>query len=274
MPPETSSPATVASPPTMPPTTTLKISIPTSVAPLTVEEEASARNMLGMGLSEAKVVETILALRQGPPDLAVAVKAKAMGLRLTEGRGPLAMPVLAKGAADGIPHRYTGQTPEQVVKNMTELMDAAKAFLEGRDPGWPGTILHGPLGRGKTSAAIEVMRLFGANGFAGLFTVLYDMVGEIKSVWGTEVREKEAASIFIKPAILVVDEVGVQFDTEAERNILYSIIVARHNRCLPTIMTTNFDLDNGAGMMSFYDSVGTRIANRFDGCMINTTPGR
>lgn len=274
MQPEISLTATQGSPPPItPPTPSLKISIPTSAPPLTAEEESSARNMLAMGLTEAKVVEMILGLRQGPLDLvAVAKPVKAMALRLTEGRGPLAMPVLAKGVADGIPHRYTGETPEQVLKNFTALMDDAKAFLEGRDPGWPGTILHGPLGRGKTSAAIEVMRLFDANGFAGLFTVLYDMVGEVKSVWGTEIREKEAASRFVKPAILIVDEVGVQFDTEAERNILYSIIVARHNKCLPTIMTTNFDLDTQAGLMSFYDSVGTRIANRFDGAMINTAP--
>lgn len=179
-------------------------------------------------------------------------------------------PTLLAGKAEGIPHRYSGDAPEQVAKNIVALMASAGACLLGNDPGWPGVILHGPLGRGKTSAACEVLRFFDANGKSGLFTVLYDMVGEIKSVWGSDIAEKAAASRFIRPALLVVDEVGVQFDTEAERNILYSIIVARHNKGFPTILTTNDDLDADDGRAAFYDSVGFRVASRFEGALINS----
>lgn len=181
----------------------------------------------------------------------------------------MTLPKLARGKAEGIPHRYSGQTPPQVASSMVGLLSKATEYLEGKEPGWPGAILHGPLGRGKTSSAIEVLRLFDANGYAGIFEVLYNMVGEIKNSWGTDLGEREATKRFIRPAVLVVDEVGVQFDTEAERNILYSIIVKRHNMCLPTLMTTNYDLDTPEGMSSFCESVGSRIANRFDGYMIN-----
>lgn len=189
---------------------------------------------------------------------------------MAAGRGPLKAPTLLRGKAEGIPHRYSGSTPDQVAKNMMGLMDSAKAYLEGRNPGWPGAILHGPLGRGKTSAACEVLRLFDANGYSGVFEFLYDMVKDIKHVWGSEIAEREAASRFTRPALLVVDEVGVQFDTVAERNILYSIIVRRHNDCFPVILTTNYDLDIQDGRDSFYDSVGPRVASRFEGCLINT----
>jgi DNA replication protein DnaC len=181
------------------------------------------------------------------------------------------MPVLTKGRAEGIPLRYMGDVPDQVVKNMQGLMDSAGTFLKGEDVGWAGAILHGKLGRGKSSAAIEVMRLFEANGYASLFITVYDMVAQLKTSWGTDLGEIEAAKRFIKPALLVVDEVGVQFDTEAERNLLYSIIVTRHNMCLPTIMTTNHDLGSDYGKEQFAISVGSRIANRFDDVLIDAT---
>jgi DNA replication protein DnaC len=223
-----------------------------------------------MGVAPEKVATYILDGRVQPA-VPVADVAKAMVQRLTEGRGALSMPVLVKGKAIGIPHRYTGATPEQVLKNYDGLMTAAKGYLEGKDAGWPGTILHGKLGRGKTSAAIEVMRLFEGAGVSSLFEVLYDMVGQVKSTWGKDIDERDAIKRFVTPALLVIDEVGVQFDTEAERNILYSIIVTRHNKCLPTIMTTNDDLDTTDGVADFSASVGTRIINRFDGYTINAT---
>ena len=191
---------------------------------------------------------------------------KAVAEDVAQGKPALRQPTLLRGKAQGIPFRYQGDPPEQVVKDFGVIFAMAEGYLDGSFPGWPGTLLHGPLSRGKTSAAIEVMKQFAAAGWSGLFTTTYDLVATIKECWRPEPdrTELEAMKDFTRPAILVVDDVGVQFSTLAERNVLYSVVVGRYNACLPTMLTSNCDLDTDAGRAEFYEAAGRRVASRFE----------
>lgn len=188
--------------------------------------------------------------------------------RLRDNKPLLKMPKLPGGKAMGIPLRYQGRPPDQILDNADFLFLAGVEYLEGFNPGWPGAILYGSLGRGKTAAACELLKMFEMKGHLGLFVLLYDMVAEIKETWNessSEIVERQALERFIKPALLVVDEVGVQFSTVAERNLLYKVVVSRYNGNLPTIITTNIMLDAVQGMNDFNRSAGDRVCSRFDG---------
>lgn len=179
----------------------------------------------------------------------------------------------AYGSAVGIPERYGQVAPEQVVLAHEALKCEAAAWLDGTNKGWPGFLIYGGLGVGKTSLAIEFMRDFAAGNRYGLFETLWHMVAVVKSTWGEggERGELEAIADFVKPDLLVVDEVGVQFGTVAERNILYAVVVSRYNKCKPTILTTNCMIDTEAGLQEFWNSVGSRVADRFQGYDINAS---
>lgn len=254
--------------------------MPSSVPHLTDSEKESIKTMLQMGLSEDKAAQVIMDARTPATINQVPDLVKAAGLLTSEGKNPLRRAELEKGNAQELPWKYQSDPPEQIQNWKWRIIDPAKDFIAGLQPGWPGAILHGPFGRGKTSICCETMKLFAAEGFSSLFTILYDMVAEIKESWGdgSEIQERQAAKKFCKPALLVVDEAGVQFQTVAERNILYSVVVRRNNAGLPTLITTNCDLStveghpekfvNPSAAEEFYASVGSRVDNRFEGWKI------
>ena len=62
--------------------------------------------------------------------------------------------------------------------------------------------------------------------------------------------------------ILIIDEVGVQFSTDAERQILYSLIDYRYNNFKPTFIISNFDLAGGKNENSIDKILGQRILTR------------
>lgn len=56
--------------------------------------------------------------------------------------------------------------------------------------------------------------------------------------------KKESEYNFNSYDILVIDEIGVQFATDAERQILYDMINYRWENCKPTFLLSNLDIDN------------------------------
>ncbi len=168
-----------------------------------------------------------------------------------------------RGRPEGIPHRYTGQTPQQILDNMGELKERSLDYLEGREPGWGGATLHGPLGRGKTGSCVEIMRLFGLRGLASRFVTLQKMTRYIKTAWDLkDGSEEDREKMFTKPALLVVDEAGVGFDTLSERNVLYGVLTERYHSCFPTLVTTNCDLNTSDGRNELLSYIGLRAADR------------
>ena len=70
---------------------------------------------------------------------------------------------------------------------------------------------------------------------------MLDAVRSVKETWrpGSEHSERKAIGRFYEPDLLILDEVGVQFGSEAEKIILYDIINGRYERVLPTILISN-----------------------------------
>ena len=159
------------------------------------------------------------------------------------------------------------KVPTRVQEQAEKCLDFLR-WSQGNLKGFPGYLIHGPLGCGKTSLSIWLTML--AKG--GTFTVISDLVRSIKETWGPLATEKESEILeeWRRKQLLIVDEVGgVQFGTTAERNVIYDVIVGRQNRCRPTIITTNCDLRSGTGREEFYQSAGARIADRFQGFTID-----
>jgi len=118
---------------------------------------------------------------------------------------------------------------------------------------WPQVSKHGTwialiggcgTGKGHLAAAIanEVMEKHLAT---VLFIKFYELACQIRDSWarGAEEREAEILEKVRKVDLLILDEIGVQFDTDAERRILYSVVDWRYEYKRPTIFTTNLDLE-------------------------------
>ena len=93
-----------------------------------------------------------------------------------------------------------------------------------------------------------------------VFTDLNAILDSIKSTFN---RNKDYHQITHDEARkadwLIVDEIGVQFDTDKERTMLYDIFNYRYNEMRPTILLSNLDR---AGI---YSKLGKRICDRIFG---------
>jgi DNA replication protein DnaC len=116
--------------------------------------------------------------------------------------------------------------------------------------GSPGT------GKNMLSAIIgqEVIKM----GYSSLHTTAMKLVRKIKDTWrNKEQSEQDAIDMFVAPALLVIDEIGVQFGSQTEQLFLTEVINERYERRKPTILISNLR------MSQIIEIMGERVIDRF-----------
>ena len=85
------------------------------------------------------------------------------------------------------------------------------------------------------------------------------LVRRVKETWGKGSEETESQAIrnFTLPDLLVVDEIGVQFGSQAEQIILTEIINDRYEAMRPTIIISNLTVPQ------LEEILGKRVVDRF-----------
>ena len=106
-------------------------------------------------------------------------------------------------------------------------------------------ILCGNPGTGKTHLAIGIAWQVMDAGHTAAFTTTMDAIRRVRETYSRDSHETERQAIeaLSKPDLLILDEVGVQLGTEAERLTLFEIINARYQDMRPTILISNLSLD-------------------------------
>ena len=128
---------------------------------------------------------------------------------------------------------------------MQPVFDACKAYADNFEQNkaegkW--LVLIGPCGTGKghLAAAIATQIIREYDQWVK-FKKYIELVSSIKNTWGgrTEDTEQEIITEACKCDLLIMDEIGVQFDTNAERVLIYRVLDSRYENLKPLIMTTN-----------------------------------
>lgn len=135
------------------------------------------------------------------------------------------------------------------------VADFKTTKLQGRS-----LVFCGNPGTGKTHLACGIAHRIMGEGHTALYTTLIDLVLDIKRTWGreSEFTEQEVISRYSVPELLILDEVGVQFGTDTERQILFRVINRRYEEVLPTILISNL------GLSDLVEMVGERTLDRFN----------
>lgn len=159
----------------------------------------------------------------------------------------------------GIPIRYLYKKLDHFETDFTDnheitvslmaALDMAHQYtdefdLQGKEKGL-GLYIYGPAGTGKTMLAClilnEIILEYQANVL--FINITRDFFDPIRSTYNIENKKYgKGEEIFNKIAnadLLVIDDFGVQSDSEWEKRTLYDLINIRYEKVLPTILTSN-----------------------------------
>ncbi|MFT8210878.1 MAG: ATP-binding protein [Symbiopectobacterium sp.] len=136
-----------------------------------------------------------------------------------------------------------------------------------------GLVMCGKPGTGKNHLALAIAKhVINEHQSSALFTTVLRIAREFKSTWSknTECSEADVIKRYTQPDLLIIDEVGVQFGSEAEKMILFEVINTRYESRKPTILISNLALNELAGF------IGERVIDRMNdggGCTLTFTWG-
>ena len=162
-----------------------------------------------------------------------------------------------------IPSRFIGRTLDNF-KVENEGQGKALAISREFAENFPAhlrrgssLIFSGAAGTGKLHLASAILQAI-LPAHVGAYMTFMAMIRLIRETWHptSTRRESEVIAELGTIPLLVIDEIGVQYGTEAEHTLLFEVMDRRYRDQRPTILMTNQDKDG------FKRFVGDRVYDR------------
>lgn len=167
----------------------------------------------------------------------------------------------------GIPQRFRSRTLESFdakTDGQRKALGIAREFaaeFPQRYSDGANLIFAGLPGTGKSHLALGIAQAIMPQ-WHSIYVTARELVMRLRATWRQDsyVSEVDLQATFCRTHLLIIDEVGVQFGTEAERTQLFGIIDDRYREQRPTILLTNLDVDG------FREFIGARAFDRLKEC--------
>ena len=147
----------------------------------------------------------------------------------------------------GIPERFRNRTLSSYKASnngqkraLAFATEYAEQFALVRETG-RCAIFCGLPGTGKTHLAIGIaLHAMGLKKSAA-FTTVQRMIRRAKDAWRKDSTESESdvINLLVYPDLLIIDEIGVQFGSEFEKNFMFDLLNERYEKGRPTILLSN-----------------------------------
>ena len=165
----------------------------------------------------------------------------------------------------GIPERFRDRDLASYIAKtdgQQRALKFAQSYAEQFDAvGKSGqsALFIGKPGTGKTHLAIGIaLHVMREQKRTALFCTVMRAIRGIKETWrkDSEMSEAEAIEDLVFPDLLILDEVGIQFGSEAEKLLLFDVLNERYERRRPTLMLSNLTAPEVAAYL------GERVMDR------------
>ena len=125
----------------------------------------------------------------------------------------------------------------------SKTMNVAKKYVENfpkflKDG--KGLLFYGKVGTGKTYAAASIVNALIEQGYPCRATKFTTIANELGATFD---KKQEYLNRFKRYALLVIDDLGVERNSEYMKEIVWSVIDSRYLSGLPLIVTSNLSID-------------------------------
>lgn len=137
---------------------------------------------------------------------------------------------------------YAPTTPAQ-----KSVLASCKKFAEKlSSQAWGGPWLIGPPGTGKTHLGSAMVHAAILAGHYAHIDSARNIVRRLRATWakGSAESEQNVLDDLTGTGLLVIDEIGVGFGSEAETTQLFDVIDRRYQLCRPVVLLSNLNLPN------------------------------
>lgn len=183
----------------------------------------------------------------------------------------------------GIYKRYKDSTFEKIAETMPatqkEAYERCRAYAEDFDEykkDGIGLILKGSVGTGKTALAVAILQKVIRSYGSGYFIPMASLMDRLLSMSKGDKDEFDRFEKRVRNTpLLVLDDLGAEYENNWVRNKVDSIITERTNRQMPTIITTNLkanELMTGYQLRTYDRLKGTSLILNFTGESLRKPP--
>ncbi len=152
-------------------------------------------------------------------------------------------------AQAGIPERFASRSFDNFVADSPEKQHAlavAKRFAQDfrrHLSSGPTLIFSGNIGTGKSHLAIAIAQAAMLQGCTAMYGNAMDVVRRLREGWrrDSHMSEAEVLDLYGSIDLLVIDEIGVQYDSESVQMHLFDVLNRRYRDNKPTILLSNLD---------------------------------
>lgn len=182
--------------------------------------------------------------------------------------------VSKKFSEAAIPPRFLGKRIRNYVAHCPEqnaARDIASWFcrnIEDNLKNGVSLIFSGSTGTGKTHLSVAIASHAIEMGYSAFFTTARAFLRDVKESWGSKTeKESDVLKRYASLDMLVIDEVGVQYGSDAETLILFDLLNERYNAMKSTIVLSNLPVtvtedERKRGRKTIEDYLSTRLYDR------------
>lgn len=128
-------------------------------------------------------------------------------------------------------------------KKMEEILRYCEKYADEFSPESKSICMSGQTGVGKTHLSLSIAKEVLSKGFNVIYGSSQDLLRNVeREHFGKSGDDTDALGSLLGCDLLIMDDLGTEFESSFYNSVIYNIINSRLNKGLPTIISTNLNL--------------------------------